>query len=373
MRILIAVFCFIIIYSAQSVIYKKFWKKGLGLELFFTENYLEAGGSSYITEIVTNQKRLPLTALHIKFSTSRTLRFEENENASVTDLYHRSDAFSVAAYQKVTRNLKFTAENRGLFFITSVKLMANDFLMARTYAEPLENHSFLYVFPKRLKQMELNAVLNGILGDMESKRSLLPDPYAVKGIRSYSSGDSRKSINWKMTARYDNLMVNVYSHTAEEKVKILVCLEPNAMIKTEYMMEMCISMASTAAAFFIRNRIPVMVETNGLDRISGMVESVPYGASKDHLFSIDKYLARIEENSGLDNFLRLIDKELEKKDTHTSYLVLSAYRKEDLLKKLDAMAADGKSVCMISPYLDIQGFDKTREYLHGMEVVLNDT
>ncbi len=27
MRILIAVFCFIIIYSAQSVVYKKFWKK----------------------------------------------------------------------------------------------------------------------------------------------------------------------------------------------------------------------------------------------------------------------------------------------------------------------------------------------------------
>lgn len=373
MEILIAVLCFLVIYLGQTVIYSKFWNQGLTLDLKFDAEHLEIGETSTITETITNQKKLPLTTLHVKFSTDRSLQFEDNENAVVTDCYHRNDAFSVMGDQKVTRSLSYTAEERGLFFITAVKLMAKDFLMAKTFAEAVENHSFLYVFPKKTEHLQLDAVLDGMLGDLVSRKSLFPDPFAFSGIRAYCVGDPRKNINWKATARCDDLMVNIYERTAEQKVKILVCLEPHTMIKTHYIQEMCISIASTAAAYFLDHRIPVMLKANGYDLLSGEVEWVDYGSSGDHRFMIDKYLARITENAGIENFISILDQEMTEMDRDTSYLIISPYYKEDLLAVIDQMAEQGRNIYMIVPHLDIQGRLSARPYLHGVEVELNDT
>ena len=94
MEILIAVLCFLVIYLGQTVIYRKYWDQGLSLDLDFDDKYLEIGDKSGITETITNQKMLPLTTLHVKFSTARSLQFQENENAVVTDFYHRNDPSS---------------------------------------------------------------------------------------------------------------------------------------------------------------------------------------------------------------------------------------------------------------------------------------
>ena len=96
MEILIAVLCFLVIYLGQTVIYRKYWDQGLSLDLDFDDRYLEIGDKSGITETITNRKMLPLTTLHVKFSTARSLQFQENENAVVTDFYHRNDPFSLS-------------------------------------------------------------------------------------------------------------------------------------------------------------------------------------------------------------------------------------------------------------------------------------
>lgn len=80
--------------------------------------------------------------------------------------------------RKVVRKLSFTAKERGLFFISAVKLMAKDFLMSKTFALSVENQAFLYVFPEKLSNIQLDTVLDGMLGDLTSRRSLFPDPFA---------------------------------------------------------------------------------------------------------------------------------------------------------------------------------------------------
>ena len=349
MEILIAVLCFLVIYLGQTVIYRKYWDQGLSLDLDFDDRYLEIGDKSGITETITNRKMLPLTTLHVKFSTARSLQFQENENAVVTDFYHRNDPFSIMGNRKVVRKLSFTAKERGLFFISAVKLMAKDFLMSKTFALSVENQAYLYVFPEKLSNIQLDTVLDGMLGDLTSRRSLFPDPFAFSGLRTYSVGDPRKS------------------------VKILVCLEPNTMIRVHYIQEMCISIASTAASYFLDNRIPVMIRANGYDLLSGEVEWVDFGSSGEHRFTVDKYLARITENAGIDRFVEVLKQEVTDVDSNTTYLIVSAYHKKDLLNELDHMAEKGKNIYMIVPYLNIQGCDDIRPYLHGMEVELNDT
>lgn len=373
MEIIIAVLIFIIIYVVQQKIYTALWDKNLQVDIRFAEEYVRAGDQAELTEVINNAKRLPLTVFHVKFSTSRTFLFQDSENAQITDSYHRNDVFSVLGNQKVTRRLAFQTTRRGFYEITAVNIIARDFFLSKSFVKMLANESSLYVFPEKREDIIPDSLFETMLGEMISKRSMTEDAFSFRGIREYGTADSMKKINWKATARMDDLMVNVYNHTAEQKLKILLNLEPNAMIRTDYMMELCISIASTAAETFMKREIPVMVRSNGIDLLTKETGFVDFGSARNHQLTIDRYLSRIRENAGLDVFLDIVNTEIRQSGQDVTYLVISSYRKEDLLLKLDYMVEQGASVYMISPYFDIEKKIEHRNYIVDLEVALNET
>lgn len=372
MELVVAVLIAIMIYTVQKRLYARNWSKNLDVDIHFTDEYIRTGESSTLVEVINNAKSLPLPVFHVKFSTSRSFRFQDNENVSVTDGYHRNDVFSVMGNKKITRRLDFTATERGLYGVSSINVIARDFFMSTSFAKGLKNDTWIYVLPKRLQDLELFTVLNHVLGDYETRLSLMEDPFSFRGIRDYNHGDLMRRVNWKASAKTGDLKVNVYQHTAEQKIKILLNFETNSMIKTDYLHERAIEVASTATDYFIQNKIPVMICSNGIDIITGQCEQVLSGASFDHGIMVDKYLARIKEDAGLDTFMRMIDRELQCPDTTVSYLVISGYYKEDLLRKLDYLKQQGCRVQMIVPYYDVQDTSTWRDYMYGWEVKLDE-
>ena len=373
MQLIIALIIATIIYLVQKNIYSKIWNKNLDVSIEFLDDYIECGEKSTLVEVVNNAKFLPLPVFHVKFSTTRNFRFDDMENASVTDSYHRNDVFSVMGNQKITRQLRFTAIKRGIYHINSFNVIARDFFMTRNFAMSLKSNAQIYVFPSKIKQHEFNAICNMLMGEVENKKSIVEDPYTFRGIREYDVSDSISKINWKATARREELMVNLYNHSSEQRVKILLNLETDNMVKIEYMQEICIELASSLSAYFLNRKIPVMLESNGIDVITKNVGCVSYGASLNHQISIDKYLARIGENAGLDEFFGLVEKEINEMKKDTTYIVVSSYCKNDLMLKLDFMKQQGMDIHMIVPYFDIKAPENTRAYTYGWEVKLVDT
>lgn len=70
--------------------------------------------------------------------------------------------------------------------------MAKDFLMSKTFALSVENQAFLYVFPEKLSNIQLDTVLVGMLGDLTSRRSLFPDPFAFSRPAGLQRGRPEK-------------------------------------------------------------------------------------------------------------------------------------------------------------------------------------
>lgn len=372
MQLVIAIFVAVIIYTAQRKLYKRLWDKALKIRIDFRDAYVECGAQSALTEVIDNAKFLPLPVFHVKFATDRSFAFQDYENASVTDSYHRNDVFSVMGNQRITRTLSFYAGRRGLYFISGIDVIAKDFFMTTGFARHIQNQTELYVFPKKYSDSRFNCLCNTLMGDMETGRSLLEDVYTFRGIRDYDRTDSMSRINWKATARTGDLMVNVYSHTSEQKVKILLNLETNVMFKVSYLQEVSIALASSAAEYFLRQHIPVIMESNGTDMITGEPGMVEAGASLNHMISIDKYLARLKENAGIDAFMDLVNRELAGGEKDVAYVIISSYCKEDLLVKLDYLVHAGVAVNMVVPYYDIQNMEAARAYVHGWEVRLDE-
>ncbi|MBQ9232805.1 MAG: DUF58 domain-containing protein [Lachnospiraceae bacterium] len=373
MKLIIAVFIAIFIYVFQKNLYGSFWDKGLDVAVDFHDTYLNKGEKSYITEVINNAKFLPLSILHVKFAAPLSFTFEDNDNAVLSDSYYRNDVFSVMSNMKITRRLYFTANKRGYYVIDGANVISKDFFLTKNFAKNIAHKSDIYVFPEKYDNKAFDSIFSMIIGDIENQMSLIEDPFTFRGIREYDSSYNMKRINWKATAKTDKLMVNIYNHTSLQNIRVLLNFETNNMIKTEYIDEVSISLASTACEFFLKKNLNVSIASNGTDIVTKRTGEISDGSSLKHMLSIDKYLSRMDGKSGIEGFMEIIDKEIILKRSNTTYLIISPYYKEDLLKKLDYMQKNGVGICMLVPYYNIHGFRRIRSYMYGWEVNIYET
>lgn len=370
MEFIVAVAIGVIVYIVQTMLYRRLWDRNLTVRIQFEDECVMAGSRTNLLEVINNAKFLPMAVFHVKFSCSKTFRFDDRENSVITDAYHRNDAFSVMGNQKVSRKLSFVAERRGYYEISSLHILTRDFFLANRFARKMENDAFLYVLPGKRQENELAVMFQNLLGEILNRRSLLEDPYTFRGIREYDHSDSIRSINWKATARANDLMVNIHERASEQRVKLLLNLETNTMIKREEMQEIAIEITSTVAQRLIEEKLPVSLTSNGMDVITREYGRVASGCTYNHMLTIDRYLARISDSGGMEDFLKMLDEELVEGDKNISYIIVSPYFKKDLIDRLDAMTENGLYVQMIVPYYDIQLPDIERAYIHELEVKL---
>ncbi len=372
MQLIIAIIVATFLYNYIQKLYRRMWDEKLNIDISFEDNCLEPGNESNIVEVINNDKFLPLPILHVKFATSKTFDYFDEENAVITDRYYRNDVFSVMGNKKVTRRLTFIATKRGFFTITGVNIIAKDFFITRTFAKSIPNYSELYVFPGKINTDYYEVMCNSIFGEIETKRSLFEDPFSFRGIREYNNNDSMSRINWRASAKTGQLMVNQYGHTAEYRVKLFLNLDTNYMLKSYAVEELSIELISSLAKTFLEKNVPVMVTGNGRDIVTEELLNVDFGLAKNHLVTIDKGLARIGKHDTNEEFLDILDKDVRLLDDSIAYVVVSAYCSEELLLKLDYIVSKGMSVTLIVPYYDVDGFLPKRGYIKGWEVKFDE-
>lgn len=256
----------LLLYLGQKTIYQKVWHKNLRVRLSFQEEGIWEGQESTLSEIIENQKKLPLTMLKVKFQTDRHLLFADTKGSRTTDKFYRNDIFQIGALEKVTRVLRFTAGRRGYYTIAEADLVASDLFLTAQYTATADiGHSSLYVYPKPFSHPEFRQSLKHLSGQVLAKRHLLEDPFEYRGIREYQPQDDLKSINWKATARTGEFKVNQKNYTAEKSVRIFINLEDTGILKKEDCVEASLQIATALLLLFLEQGMQVAVYCNGVD------------------------------------------------------------------------------------------------------------
>lgn len=373
MRLLIAILVAIIIYNLQRSLYRKNWSKNLTASVKFQKSECMVGEQNVLIETINNAKNLPLPVLHAKLTVDRSLAFDNQENASVTDSYHRNDVFCVLGNQKITRQLSFRAQKRGYFELPSIELVAKDLFLTGIFAESIRNRSHLYVYPESIQGIEIDTLSMTLLGEIQVRKNLLEDPFIFNGIREYTTGDTMNRVNWKASARTGDLMVNQFHHSSDQYVKILLNLEPNTMNRPEELLEISIRLASELSGRYLRDNVPVMFASNGIDKVSKQVSSVEKGSSIEHHATINQCLSRIEKSAGNEVFMSYLDQAINNGEKNISYVVISSYCRETLLEKLDYLNSHDVPIRLIVPYYDVFGLEQSRDYIYGWQVKYNES
>lgn len=371
MKIVVAAAVILLLYISQRYVFEKHWKKNLDVTFHFSHPFAGCGEKAELVEQISNGKRMPLPLLHFRFSADRSLKFDDRQNAAVTDQYHKSEIFSLPGRTRITRRLSFTATKRGIYRISGATVSVRDFFLTRTYAEAVTSEAEIYVLPEKLNRREDILFLRGMEGEVETRRSLLPDETLPVGVREYMTSDSYHSINWKQTARAGCLMVNLFGHTMREEVRILLNLDTDVMVEQQALLEKTISLVSSLAADFLNRGIMVSLLSNGLDREQQKIQPVSPGAETAHSLTIDRALTEICGSGGKDAFLKTLTREAEVLRSDVIYLLISPYHKEDLLCITDRMVRQGAALQMIVPFYDAFPSTGGRPYVRMWEVSMN--
>ena len=332
------------VYQLQYRLFEKKWQKDLSIQVSFAKKRVVAGECVDIIESVGNEKWMPLPTLQVKYSLPGILDVEEDAYTLAVPGNHR--------YQ---RSIPITPQKRGVYQIQNLYVVSCDFFFTRQYVKDYANKEYLYVLPKPFEKIHLQQLGRTLFGEVEQYFALLEDPFLVSGIRQYER-ESYRAVNWKASAKMNQLMVNSYTKVSGCKIKLLVNIEKNQMQYEEWMQERIISLANDLVTDLIKNGCELAFAINGCDYESHSAISYDFGTVNSVQLSYALARLNVKEQS---SFLEMIDQEIAQKKKDVYYVVISAYRKPDVIKRLQQFSV--QQLSMIVPYAKEERTEATYE------------
>ncbi|WP_066713424.1 DUF58 domain-containing protein [Clostridium sp. Marseille-P299] len=349
MKLLVAMLFFSIIYMLQKRLFLKYWDKNLKVHIALSNTILIEGQKAYLEETIENDKFLPLPILYVKFAAPQSFIFSKDEKDLRPENNYRNDVFSVMPHQRISRKYSFICSRRGFYTIKHLDIISKDLFLTEILATHTNIDTSIHILPKKLLNSELNTALLLSLGDMINKYNLYEDPFEFKGIRDYQPYDSIRMVNWKCTARTGALQVNTYYSTCAKEISLYLNVEPNALYRADYLQEESIRLASTIASELISANVSFSFYTNGVDKISKQAYCIDAGSGIHHINQIDLALARIDLSQKPTDFCKLLDEISHKDPNKHQIIIISNYRKDDLLKAYSDIVERGFSTLFIVP------------------------
>ena len=350
------------VFFIVRAVYRKYWCQGLSIDIRFNSDAAFEGDSASMTETIENRSFLPLPFLHAKFEVGSGVSFSSKENVSTSDQNYKNDLFSVLFFQRITRTLPFVCKKRGFYPITSANLISEDlFFTSHMVAEyPIQTQ--FYIYPGHVDLGPLEDPLRKLMGDMESRTYLYPDPFEFRGIRDYTINDPFNTINWKASARSQDLMVNEYGSTVSKEIDILLNLEDERLITQPQLQEEAMRIASTLLLRFLSLGYPVRLITNGRDQetheaFSSMQANGP--ADRERLL---RTLSCIDLNLLPDEFYPYIRAVAQEPDhIRSGYILISSCMKAPLQEAYRKLSEDAATFWIAPLYkasdMHLQGID----------------
>lgn len=351
MQFIIAIIIAIILYTLQARYYKKHWSDALDISITYDKSHAQIGDTITLTEQIANRKAMPIPVLAVKFRTARSFVYEQTENVVTSDYNYRNDIFSILGHQQISRQLTFQPTERGYFTIDKTSLVVNDLFLQKNAATIADNFAFLYVYPRLLQSKVEQFYAQSIIGDILAK-TLYKDPLTFRGLREYIPSDDMHSINWKSTAKQQQLMVNTYYDTAHANIVLLVNFDTNRIERDNTLKEYLVCVAATLITNMNQQGISYSLHANAKDCITQANISTASACGKEHLQSTLETLCRLQYTDTLENFSDMLTNYMtEPVDPvkNTTFVILSNYRKPDLCEACERLKQTGHSVHFICP------------------------
>ncbi len=351
MNILVLLLAFFLCCALFSLVMSRVGLKHLLISRRFLKPAVFCGEQSEMIETIVNDRLAVIPWLRIESRISPYLRFGRQDNLEVRgEMYHRS-LFTVMPYQKIVRHHRVTFLRRGIYNVGTAALTAGEITgIFRAGREQALNMS-VTVFPRLLDPEDLPLPLQELTGNWTHERQLLKDPFLVRGIREYQTGDPIRDIHWPASARMQSLQVRI--HDDESHMHLMVLLNgqlrddqwDDLMDYEQEKIEALISIAATVCIQVMHQGMKAGLSGN-ISFSDGPENECAYLAPDEIDGNEEYFLARlaalrIHRVISFPSFLSAVHI-----PEDTKVLVLSCYDSESIREKINEIREAGYSITM---------------------------
>lgn len=341
----------ILIVLIMSLLYENLSLKGVDYTRYFSQRTVFEGEPLEMVEVISNAKLLPLSWLRLETSMPTGIRFERQNNLSVSSgaiyQYHIS-LFFLRPYRQITRRHRVACQGRGVYRLDTATLTTGDPLGMIQKVKKFKLDLELHVYPQILPIQELPLPNHSWLGQLAVRRWIVEDPFLTAGVREYRSGDGYRSINWKATARMGSLQVHQRDYTADHRLMICLNIETSESmwksILNQEQIENGIRYAASVANYALSHGIETGIICNGR-LLDGPKESMiiePSTAADQLELLLVKMTRLVMER--VEPMSRLIGRISEAGATNTDFLIISCHQGEQLREKVSQLESQGNGV-----------------------------
>ncbi len=325
MQVIAIVLCLFLVVQLQRGIYQRLWNRNLEAEVHFQKRSMLENELVKVNVTVRNRKNLPLPALSVIFTMPRQFAEVRSKQKDQTDTYHRNELFTLYSYQSITRTLTFRCKQRGCYTLDEMMLQSRSLFMDREDSEILPLKEQLIVYPRCVNMRNFVKNFQNLFGEILTNDFMNEDVFLIRNIRKYQPFDSRRSINWKATAKAGALMVNNYEYTSSRKVTVFLHLTQQQLEEEPEIGEEAIRLAKTWCWNLSRYGIESDLYTNGQEQAGGpclLVEAKK--TVRKYMNHVDEALARIVCCQEEENFFTLYQREMDAQRRDRFFVIISS-------------------------------------------------
>lgn len=324
-------------------LYQKLCLNNLDVQLSFSENTATEGATLVLSTVVKNAKWLPLPWVSIKFQLSKFLQFDDMQSGQISDDYYRNDLYNLLMYQQITRRFSFKCTKRGFFPIKSLDITCWDLFLDRKYAKNFDCRAHLTVYPSSIPLEEIDELCTRINGNIQAKRFIYPDPFTFRGIREYSQNDPLKAVNFKASAKGQDLMVNLWDYSVSRQVVLMLNLQKQSVWHNEVLDEQAIRVAASLARRLTAMHVPITFISHDIQ--------IAEGAGETQLNNILEVLAHMDINMNFSTpFAEVLRHTFNTYQQEPEYWLISTYHGEDIEAAYNRIEGFGAKCAWVIPY-----------------------
>lgn len=329
----------------------KFGFRNLTYSIRFSADTVTEGDQVELIETIISRKPLPLPWVKAELTTDSSLLFASAQSAVSKETRFVSSCFCLFPYKKIERHWNVTCTKRGIFSVSHIVLVISDLFGSAEWSSPLpETEAHLTVLPAVRSIDTISDLPQQFGGEILRRRTVIPDRYAVCGIRSYTDGDPVRDICWTASARTDQPMVWQYQETAAPEVTVLLNLETMLSDRSrvsdhdtyEDAIRFCAALLGTAAQMHLPVRLLANTEINGIPAESRS------GSGSDTLLRLLYILAALPDTISCP-FTRLLRRFLAE-NQNTPVIVITPVVSDELIQI--AAAEPRITVLSLKPFRD---------------------
>lgn len=244
----------------------------LSIDIDFTDKKIFAGEETEFNLSLTNAKILPVFWLTVHFNFRKGLNLIGGEKTGTLsgnrDIFF--DKFNLSLYQKLNRHYQVKPEERGAYYLGNGMLETEGFIGLFSQKENLNNSLELLVYPQIYSVDDQVITRLFARGEKMTDGWIMVDPINRAGVRDYQPSDQRKQINWKVSARHQQLKSDIYHPSKAGEIEIILDIRSadkswEGIDKDQ--LEIAYSLAGSLARQFLNKGIEVGFLSNGKPKI----------------------------------------------------------------------------------------------------------